>query len=200
LFSYLFGNIIYKYPKKGWIHFLGVCGVLLVLIIFKYLGFLTGIYNSLADFIKFLPKFEILKLLLPLGISYIVFKHISYLTDIKWGLVKPGRFINFLLYSSLFTILLPDLLNALNALNLKWKLIRLNLLGRILIMDLPNCLGMFKKLVLADWIGYLSIRFGINPIYIFLDRVIALVGYAFQIYLILPVIAILRSSFPIIWF
>jgi alginate O-acetyltransferase complex protein AlgI len=184
LFSYLFGNIIYKYPKKGWIHFLGVCGVLLVLIIFKYLGFLTGIYNSLADFIKFLPKFEILKLLLPLGISYIVFKHISYLTDIKWGLVKPGRFINFLLYSSLFTIFVAGPIERferfkpqveVNKIEFTWQNIDYGFTRIVL--------GMFKKLVLADWIGYF-----INPVwdkpYLYSSWIglLALVGYAFQIY------------------
>jgi hypothetical protein len=54
------------------------------------------------------------------------------------GTGKAGRFIDFLLYSSLFTIFVAGPIERLNALNLKWKLIRLNLLGRILIMDLPE--------------------------------------------------------------
>ena len=184
LFSYLFGNLIYKYPKKGWIHFLGVGGILSALIVFKYLGFLTGIYNSLADFVSILPIFEIRKLLLPLGISYIVFKHISYLTDIKWGLVKPGRFIDFFLYSSLFTIFVAGPIERferfkpqveINKIPFTWKNIDYGF-TRIVF-------GLFKKLVLADWIGYF-----INPVwekpflYSPVIGLLALVGYAFQIY------------------
>jgi alginate O-acetyltransferase complex protein AlgI len=100
LLSYAFGYLVNKYPKKGWIHALGVVLILGVLIVFKYLGFLGGIFNSLASFVAALPQFDIRNLLLPLGISYIVFKHISYL---------PAS----------LRSLLPDLSNVLSASNRK---------------------------------------------------------------------------------
>jgi D-alanyl-lipoteichoic acid acyltransferase DltB (MBOAT superfamily) len=51
--SYLFGVLINKYPKRGWIHACGVILVLGVLILFKYLGFLGGIFNRSLPFSYF---------------------------------------------------------------------------------------------------------------------------------------------------
>jgi D-alanyl-lipoteichoic acid acyltransferase DltB (MBOAT superfamily) len=64
---------------------MAVVGLVLVLIIFKYLGLLTRTFDSLATFIGDFPKINFENLLLPLGISYIIFKLISYLTDVYWG-------------------------------------------------------------------------------------------------------------------
>ncbi|MDD3235055.1 MAG: hypothetical protein PHH43_01875 [Candidatus Cloacimonetes bacterium] len=184
LVSYFFGILIEKHPKRSLIHACGVVFVLGVLIAFKYLGFLSGIFNSLAGFINALPQFEIRKLLLPLGISYIVFKHISYLTDIKWGLIKPGRFIDFLLYSSLFTIFVAGPIERFE--NFKPQVEQSRLPFSWCNIDygfMRIVFGMFKKLILADWIGYF-----ISPIWENLHhygqwiRLLALLGYSFQIY------------------
>ena len=184
LASYSLGRVIGRYPHKVWIHTIGIILLLGILVVFKYLGFLNGIYNSLAAFIATMPQFEISKLLLPLGISYIVFKHISYLTDIKWGLVKPGRFIDFLLYSSLFTIFVAGPIERFerfkpqveqSRLPFKWSNIDYGFMRIVF--------GMCKKLILADWIGYF-----INPVwqnphqYSSWIGLLALVGYSFQIY------------------
>jgi D-alanyl-lipoteichoic acid acyltransferase DltB (MBOAT superfamily) len=182
--SYLLGILIHKYPKKNWIHACGVVLVLGFLILFKYLGFLVGVFNSLADFISALPQFEMRKLLLPLGISYIVFKHISYLTDIKWGLTKPGRFIDFLLYSSFFTIFVAGPIERFERFKpqveqprqpFSWSNIDYGFMRIVF--------GMFKKLVLADWIGYFISPIWANPHhYGQWIRLLALLGYSFQIY------------------
>ncbi len=182
--NYGFGILINQNPTRGWIHTLSVFLVLGVLVLFKYLGLLSGIYNSLAGFISALPSFKVKELLLPLGISYIIFKHISYLTDIKWGLVKPGRFLDFLLYSSLFTVFVAGPIERWERLKpqieqpkiaFSWSNIDYGF-GRIV-------LGMFKKLVIADWLGYI-----INPVwsqphhYSAGIGLLALLGYSFQIY------------------
>lgn len=184
ILSYAFGRFIDKYPKRAWIHAIGVVVVLGVLVCFKYLGFLGGIFNSLAEFSSLLPRFEIKKLLLPLGISYIVFKHISYLTDIKWGLVKPGRFVDFLLYSSLFTIFVAGPIERFERFKPQVEQSRLPFTWSNIDYGFMRIVfGMFKKLVLADWIGYF-----INPVwsnphhYGDAIRLLALVGYSLQIY------------------
>ncbi len=182
--SYLFGVLINKYPKRGWIHACGVILVLGVLILFKYLGFLGGIFNSLAGFISALPQFEIRKLLLPLGISYIVFKHISYLTDIKWGLVKPGRFIDFLFYSSFFTIFVAGPIERFERFKPQIEQSRLPFSWSNIDYGFMRIVfGMFKKMVLANWIGYFISPIWANPHhYDHWIRLLALLGYAFQIY------------------
>lgn len=184
LVSYAFGKLIYNHPKKNWIHLFGVVTVLSALIAFKYLGFLGGILNSLASFVDALPQFEIRNLLLPLGISYIVFKHISYLTDIKWGLVKPGRFIDFLLYSSLFTIFVAGPIEPFERFKPQVELNRLPFLWEHIDYGFMRIVfGMFKKLVLADWIGYFIAPIWASPHqYAEFIRPLALIGYSLQIY------------------
>jgi len=182
--TFVFGRLIGKHPNKGWIHSLGVVLLLAVLIVFKYLGFLSGILTGISEFISFLPRFEINKLLLPLGISYIVFKHISYLTDIKWGLVKPGKLSEFLLYSSIFTMFVAGPIERFERFNpqveqpripFSWDFIELGFMRIVF--------GMFKKLVLADWIGYFITPIWTNPhLYGDTTRLLALIGYSFQIY------------------
>lgn len=185
VFSYLFGNLIYGQKKQGLFHFLGVSGVLAVLVVFKYLGFLTGITNSLFSFIEGLPSFEIAKLIMPLGISYIVFKHISYLTDIKWGLVKSGRLDDFLFYSSLFTIFMAGPIERFERFKLQVEQPRIPFAWPDIEFGFRRIVfGLFRKLVIADWIGYF-----INPIwkepdqYSLWIRILALFGYSIQIYM-----------------
>lgn len=182
--SYVFGLLIAKHPKRLWIHSLGVILVLAVLVVFKYLGFLTGIFNSLASFTNALPQFEITKLLLPLGISYIVFKHISYLTDIKWGLIKHGSFVDFLLYSSLFTIFVAGPIERFERFKPQVEQGRLAFAWADIEYGFMRIVfGMFKKLVLADWIGYFIAPIWANPHhYTEIVRPLALIGYSFQIY------------------
>lgn len=184
-FSYLFGNLIFGQKKQGLFHILGVSGVLAVLVVFKYLGFLTGITNSLFSFIEGLPSFEIARLIMPLGISYIVFKHISYLTDIKWGLVKPGRLDDFLLYSSLFTIFMAGPIERFERFKPQVEQPRVPFAWSDIEFGFRRIVfGMFRKLVIADWIGYF-----INPIwkepdqYSLWIRILALFGYSIQIYM-----------------
>lgn len=184
IFSYGFGWLIYRHPKKAWINVLGVILVLSALVFFKYLGFLGGIFNCLSKFVEALPQFEIRNLLLPLGISYIVFKHISYLTDIKWGIVSPGRFIDFLLYSSLFTIFVAGPIERFERFKPQAEQTRLPFSWYNFDYGFMRIVfGMFKKLVLADWIGYLIAPIWANPHhYGQWVRLLALLGYSFQIY------------------
>jgi alginate O-acetyltransferase complex protein AlgI len=184
LFSYGMGQIIYRQKRSGWAHALGIVGVLSSLIFFKYLGFLAGITDSLYTFLEALPRFSVHHLLLPLGISYIVLKHISYLTDIKWKLVKPGNFLDFLLYSSLFTIFLAGPIERFERLSPQLKSPRIPFKRSDLELGSQRiALGLFKKLVIADWIGFFIADIWRNP-----DQyhpglaVLALFGYAIQIY------------------
>lgn len=184
IISYCFGLLIYKYKKKAWIHALSVTLVLAVLIVFKYLGFLAGVFNSITAFLNVLPAFEIKHLLLPLGISYISFKHISCLTDIKWGLVEPGSFIDFLLYSSLFTIFVAGPIERFERLKPQLEVKKIDFAWNHVDYGFMRIVfGMFKKLVLADWIGYFISPVWSSPHeYGHLIRILALIGYSFQIY------------------
>ena len=71
---------------------------LLLLVVFKYAGFLVENLNVLLPFDIPVPQIS-----LPIGISFFTFQAISYVIDCYWGTVKPQQaFPKFLLYLSLF--------------------------------------------------------------------------------------------------
>jgi alginate O-acetyltransferase complex protein AlgI len=182
-FTYLFALLIDKKENKAFFHKLGIIGLLGVLVAFKYTGLLVNTFNHLHAFISLLPQFQIDKILLPLGVSYITFKYISYLTDIYWKIVKPGNYIDFLCYGSLFTIYVAGPIERFE--RLKPQLRKKLIFKTIYIEEAFERIvfGIFKKAVLADWIGYF-----INPVwedqssYTLGIRALALLGFSLQIY------------------
>ncbi len=184
LFSYGMGHLIYRLKRKGWAHALGIFGVLISLVFFKYLGLLAGISDSLYIFMEALPRFSLHHLLLPLGISYIAFKQISYLTDIKWKLVRPGSFADFLLYNSLFTIFLAGPIERFERLNPQFQSPRIRFQRADLEIGSQRiAIGLFKKLVIADWLGFFIAEVWKNPSQYHPGiALLAVFGYAFQIY------------------
>jgi len=184
VFSYVVAKQIENSPRSALWHKFGVIGLLVVLVVFKYLGMLNNIMLSLHQFIQFLPSFQFEKLLLPLGISYITFKHISYLTDVHWKLTKAGNFIDFVEYSSLFTIYVAGPIERFERFQpqVAGEKLRFNFLyvdeGFTRIVY-----GLAKKLILADWIGHFTSPIWNNPDHhSLIIRIGALVGYSLQIY------------------
>ena len=184
MFTYLWGWIIASFSNKKTYHLIAIVSLLLILLVFKYLGLFINTWNSLNDFFKLLPVFNFEKLLLPLGLSYIIFKHISYLTDIYWGIVKKNSFINFLCYGSLFTIYVAGPIERFERLNP--QLDTHQKFNQSLISESFERIvyGLFKKAVIADWIGYFIRPVLINqPDHSQLIQIIALIAYSIQIYM-----------------
>jgi alginate O-acetyltransferase complex protein AlgI len=184
VYSYLFGHLIESNKGKKVYHRIGVIGLLLVLICFKYLGFLSNILNSLNSFISSLPVFKIELVILPLGVSYIVFKHISYLTDIYWGINDKGTFIDFFLYSSLFTIFIAGPIERFSRFKVESE--RENTFSIVYPDEAFKRIvyGLFKKFVIADWLGFFIAPVWENSVnYSLSARALALFGYSIQIYM-----------------
>lgn len=183
IFTWFFGLLIDRKENKKFWHVLGIVGLLAVLIVFKYSGLMVETFNQLTSFITTLPEFHIDKILLPLGVSYITFKYISYLTDIYWKIVKPGHFIDFLCYGSLFTIYVAGPIERFERLKPQLEIRRKFFSSHIEESFKRIVFGIFKKVVLADWIGYF-----IYPVWDNLDnyslgiQALALLGYSLQIY------------------
>lgn len=78
-----------------------ICGVVILIAdlgIFKYTGFVTSTINDI-----FRTRIPAADIVLPLGISFYIFKIISYLADVYSGRAKAERdFHNFLLYTMCF--------------------------------------------------------------------------------------------------
>jgi alginate O-acetyltransferase complex protein AlgI len=184
IWSWLIGHLIEsRRPKTlSWLR-IGIVGLILVLVLFKYLGLLTTSLNHLLSVFSE-QRFHFEKLLLPLGISYIIFKHISYLTDIHWKLTTKGSFLNLLFYSSFFTIFTAGPIERFERFNPQVNT-KIAFKAEHFSLGFENIVvGLFKKFVIADWLGFF-----INPIwengedYSIFVRFLALLGYSVQIYM-----------------
>lgn len=183
LFSYSIASLIQSDKHNFFYHKLGVIGLIAILIICKYLGLLTETLNSLREFILFFPLIRIKYILLPLGLSYIIFKHISYITDVYWKVLKKGNFFDFLCYSSLFTIVVAGPIERFERFSPQASKLQYFNNSNISFFFRRLIYGLFKKLVIANWIGYF-----INP-YLqhydtesFLIKVLVIFGFSIQIY------------------
>jgi len=85
---------------------IGVTANLALLLYFKYCAFVLGSLNGVMERLG-MDTMPVWQILLPLGISFIVFEKITYLVDIARGISKPAeRFSYYLLYVFFFPKLL----------------------------------------------------------------------------------------------
>ena len=156
-----------------------------ILATFKYFNFFAGTtqhaLNSLGIDIPLLH----LNLLLPVGISFYTFQTLSYTIDIYRRRINPeNNFVKFALFVSFFPQLvagpivraaefLPQLHRTPNVTQEKFTY------GLQLVF-----LGLFKKVVVADLLAHLAVDavFSNPAAHSSLDLLMALYGYAFQIY------------------
>lgn len=169
--------------KKTW---MTGCIVLLIVILmfFKYFGFFAGAMNELFRKLGLANDSFVLKLVMPLGISYYTFKIISYLVDVYKGKVDAEKhFGYYALYVSFFPqILCGPIERAEHFLpQLKYgckydEKLAVEGLERIII-------GLFKKLAIADRLAlYVDTVFDAPMNYPGLASVMALFFYSIQIY------------------
>ncbi len=80
---------------------------LAILLLFKYSGFMYGNLSLLSSYLE-LPFFkDSFKMLMPIGISFYIFKAVSYLIDVYRNRIEPERHFGYLaLYVSFFPQLL----------------------------------------------------------------------------------------------
>lgn len=112
-FFYIFGDIKYfpllliiaivnyflsKKVKNKVILIIGIILNILPLVYFKYLNFIIDILNGV-----FKSGFDLFDLVLPLGISFLTFRMISFLVDVHRGKIQNVTFKKFMLYTLLFT-------------------------------------------------------------------------------------------------
>lgn len=142
--------------KKFWL-LNGIIIFVAVLFIFKYTDFFIG---TLSDF--FTVKWEPLNIVLPVGISFYIFKLISYIADVYKGRVEAERnFFNLLLYNSIFPQVLQGPIERFA--DMKTELVKRSVNIYMVSRGLDRFItGLFKKAVLADNIGRLAITLNGN--------------------------------------
>jgi D-alanyl-lipoteichoic acid acyltransferase DltB (MBOAT superfamily) len=180
--AFLFAILISKNNKNIWFG-LGIIVFIFILVYFKYSGFILSILPVHWIKYAFEEKNDFINPVLPLGISFIIFHAISLLFDIKRGKLNfTPSFVQVLLYICFFPQLIAGpILRAstfITQLTIPRDPHHLKVTrGMILI-----CIGLFKKVILANYLGTEIVDPVFNGGVENANHFIAVYAYAVQIY------------------
>jgi alginate O-acetyltransferase complex protein AlgI len=121
------------------------------LIFFKYFNFFITSFNDAFRFFGLNPDLHLLRIIIPLGISFFTFRTISYLLDINKGKIKASTdWIIFFTYVAYFPSLVSGPIDRAN--NLIPQLEKKRVMNSNQTVDGLNQIlwGFFKKIVVAD--------------------------------------------------
>ena len=168
-FTYLIARIIQNRndngkKSKGFL-ILGIVGLFLTLIIFKYTGFLEQNLNVILAKLKVKQLPDVGNIIMPMGISFYTLEAVGYITDVYWKKIKAEKnplkvmlFLGFFpqimegpiaLYSQTSSKLFEG--NPITADNISQGGIRI-------------FIGLFKKIVIADRLSMMVSRLYKNPL------------------------------------
>lgn len=151
---------------------------------FKYLYFFTDSLNTAFTAINTDYKVPLIKLLLPVGISFYTFQTLSYTIDVYRGVTQAERhFGRFALYVSYWPQLVAGPIERSNRLLPQLKL-NTNFDSQRIIHGLVQmAYGFFKKIVVADRLAvYVNVVFADVENFSTIPLIIAAVFFSFQIY------------------
>ena len=175
LLTYINGLLIEKYKNK--IHYISSLLICLVpLILFKYIDFFITNINQLIN-----NNIPLLKLVLPLGISFYTFQMLTYLIDIKRGTIKAEKnFLDLSLYICFFPQLVAgpivkysDMKNQIQN-----RIINLECIGQGIFLF---TIGVGKKVLIANQLGELCNLYKIGDSSILLTW-LYMITYSLQVY------------------
>jgi D-alanyl-lipoteichoic acid acyltransferase DltB (MBOAT superfamily) len=163
---------------------LSIISTCLVLCIFKYYNFIVVNYNEIAKVLHWNYRIEILKVILPIGLSFHTFQSLSYVIEVYRGHQKAEK--HFGIYS-LYVMYYPQLVagpierpqNLLHQFKTKVNF-DLNVLTQGLKL---MCMGFFMKLVVADRCSlYVNAVYNNVHAHSGITFIVATFFFAFQIY------------------
>lgn len=155
-----------------------------MLAFFKYADFIGDLFRPLLGGLQVSYRRPLLGLVVPLGLSFYVFKKISYLVDVYRRKVAAERsFPRLALYVSFFPALQAGPIDRAGELMAQFPAQRRTDPGRLVEGSQLILLGLFKKLVVADRLGILVDTVFSRP-ESYAGPVVALAAfcYAWQIY------------------
>ena len=175
-------------PQRGsgrkWALAVAVAANLGVLGVFKYYGFFV---TSVADFLSALnlnADLPLLRILLPIGISFLTFRVLSYVIDVYRGTLRPASLLDFSVYVAFFPYLaagpiarasefLPQLRGPRDPRNVDTARAFFLIFG-----------GLAKKMLIADYLATHIVNgaFTTPGQYSSLEVLIGIIGYSVQIY------------------
>lgn len=178
IYTYFFAK---KIKEKSYLLIVSICISILILFIFKYFNFFADTLINLLHINN--PLF--INLVLPIGISFYLFKSISYLVDIKKGKIEVENDpVIVALYLCFFPEIVAGPISRFSDLLNQFKSnIKIN--GKDLSTGLQIfIIGLFKKIVLADNIAvFVNEVYRAPKIYSSATIVLCIIAYSFQIYL-----------------
>jgi len=158
---------------------------LVILFIFKYFNFFTDSAQRVFDFIGLNLNLPTIQILLPLGLSFLIFQTSSYIIDVSRGTIVPEKsFTNFATFVVYFPhmaagpimpskILLPQISATKVSLDFEKVQSALFLIA----------VGLFRKIVIADTLAPVVNRILGNPsMFDWKSILLASVGFGLQIY------------------
>jgi alginate O-acetyltransferase complex protein AlgI len=150
----------------------------------KYANFFLRSLESTAAALGFVPALPVLKVILPIGISFYTFEAISYVVDVYYGRVRAERNLaHFLLFILFFPHLVAgpivrarDFLPQVGRTK-HWNWARFNVGLRLIL------LGIVKKMAIADTLAqYVDPVMADPETYSTMALWLAAIAYAFQVY------------------
>ena len=152
--------------------------------VFKYYNFFAESFSEVLSLIGFKPNFWILKVVLPVGISFYTFHGLSYIIDIYKERIAPVKnFIEYSVFVSFFPLLVAGPIERATHLLPQIQKQRFFDYAKA-VEGLKQILwGLFKKIVLADNCAeYADLIFNNSPHYSGSTLMLGAVFFTFQIY------------------
>ena len=159
----------------------GVAANIALLAFFKYANFLVDNFNATTNAGILRPD-----IILPLGLSFFVFQKIAFLVDVSRGVVKDRSFLRYVLFVAFFPQLIAGPIVHHSEVMPQFTSSRLKVSSDLSIGITYFCIGLFKKVVIADNLALIA-----APMFSaaasgssagFADTWIAALAYALQIY------------------
>ncbi|TGK18602.1 MBOAT family protein [Leptospira fluminis] len=150
--------------RKAMITLSLVLNLVFILGFFKYYNFLCGSLNDLLVIVGWSPLFPVLKIVLPVGVSFYTFQSLSYTIDVYRGTIPAEKsFLRFALFVSFFPQLVAGPIvtakTFLPQMETEKKLENIPFRRAIRFF----LLGYFKKVVLSDNVSPISDLIFKNP-------------------------------------
>jgi D-alanyl-lipoteichoic acid acyltransferase DltB (MBOAT superfamily) len=167
--------------RKKFIFILSVCANLSVLIIFKYFGFLESLFFNIF---KLSNSDNLLRIFLPVGLSFFIFTILSYLIELKRGTLLAEKHIGIFASSLLFfPKILQGPIERPGSMFPQFKEEKSFNYERIVEGMKLMLWGYFKKLVVADRLAiYVNVVYGNSEQHTGVTLLVATLFYTFQIY------------------
>ncbi|HEY6872632.1 MAG TPA: MBOAT family O-acyltransferase [Geobacteraceae bacterium] len=187
LFNYTIGGLLAEahLPRKkavsqNAIFITGLAVNILLLVWFKYMDFFVTTVNGVAH-----TSLPLMRIVLPLGISFFTITQIAFLVDAKEGLVEERDFLNYALFVTFFPHLLAGPILHHKEMMPQFDRLRNKVVGwrNIYLGLILFFIGLFKKVLIADQFAtWATPGFDTATSLNFFEAWLASLSYTFQLY------------------